>query len=242
MTEENEIRVNFGRPVPIFPLATVTLLPHAVLPMHIFEPRYRQMVTDALDAAGQVAMAVFEGDSWRDQYAGRPPVRPYVCLGQIVEHQKLPDGRYNIHLHGVCRAKILAELPERDDTLYRRAMLEPVGLADGDEDQLAAFRERTIDRLSSSPLTDLRDADKVVARLRDKRLPTSAIMELICCSVLRDADMRFYGELHYALLAEADPAARATLIDGALGELGTLLGRARAQRQDPAPPKGCNWN
>ena len=52
MSDETAIQVNFGRPMPVFPLDQVTLLPQQVLPLHIFEPRYRQMVTDALDGSG----------------------------------------------------------------------------------------------------------------------------------------------------------------------------------------------
>src|SRR5580765_1551354 len=114
MSEETTISVNFGKPMPIFPLNSVVLLPHGVLPLHVFEDRYRQMVGDALDGSGQIAMAVFEGADWKQEYHCRPPVRPAVCVGQIIQHHKLPDGRYNIALQGICRARILQELPADD--------------------------------------------------------------------------------------------------------------------------------
>ena len=117
MSDETAIQVNFGRPRPIFPLDQVTLLPQQVLPLHIFEPRYRQMVTDALDGSGQIAMAVFEGRDWKQQYHGRPPIRPAVCIGHIAQHEKLADGRYNIILRGVCRARVIKELAPRDARL-----------------------------------------------------------------------------------------------------------------------------
>ena len=109
MSEDNTVQVNFGKPIPLFPLDSAVLLPQQVLPLHIFEPRYRQMVERALDGAGQIAMAVFEGESWKQQYHGRPALRPAVCIGQIVQHERLPDGRYNIILQGVCRARISKE-------------------------------------------------------------------------------------------------------------------------------------
>lgn len=113
MSDETEVRVNFGKPMPIFPLGAVTLLPHRVMPYLIFEPRYRQMVEDAIDGPGQIAVAVFEGDAWRKDYMGTPPIREVVCVGQITRHQKLPDGRFHIALQGVCRARIVEEfLPE----------------------------------------------------------------------------------------------------------------------------------
>jgi len=128
VSEETSIQVNFGRPIPIFPLDAVTLLPQQVLPLHVFEPRYRQMVDQALDGAGQIAMAVFEGEEWKDDYHGRPALRPAVCVGQIVQHEKLFDGRYNLLLQGVCRARIIEEMAPDGERLYRVAMLEPVGL------------------------------------------------------------------------------------------------------------------
>jgi Lon protease-like protein len=241
-----EIRVNFAKPMPLFPLASVTLMPHAVLPLHIFEPRYRQMMGDALDGPGQIAMAVFEGDRWQHEYHGRPPIRPAVCVGQIVQHQKLDDGRYNIALHGVCRARLIHELPADGQRLYRSAMLEPVGLEhEHAEDRLADARERLARMLAAEPLSDLKEAELVVKHLGDEDLPTSAVLELITCSLLRDAEMRYYHELHYRLLSEGDPVRRADLIQAALADLGRLLDRARRQRAliaPDAPPRGCCWN
>ncbi len=245
MSEETtEIRVNFARPMALFPLASVTLMPHAVLPLHIFEPRYRQMVRDALDGPGQIAMAVFEGDRWQQEYHARPPIRPAVCVGQIVQHQQLDDGRYNIALHGVCRARILDELPPDGERLYRTAMLEPVGLdADETEESLAPARQRLSGLLQAEPLSDLKDAETVVRHLGDEDLPTSAILELITCSLLRDAEMRYYHELHYRLLAEGDPVRRAAMIEAGLHDLGRLLKAARPQRRsDTDTPRGCSWN
>ena len=241
MSEENEIRVNFGRAMPLFPLGAVKLMPHAVLPVHVFEPRYRQMISDALDSSGQIAMAVFEGARWKQEYHGRPPVRPAVCLGQIMEHEKLDDGRYNLRVHGVCRARILYELPAREDVLYRAAMLEPVGLEPGEDEALTPYRERWLRKLARGPLTDLTDAKGVIKHLKDDRLPPTAVMELITYVLLRDAGMRHYSEVHYELLAEGDAVKRAEIIDDALNELGGLLRRARPQAKMETP-KGCSWN
>ena len=99
------IRVNFQLPIPLFPLPEAILLPQSVTPLHIFEPRYRQMVETTLDRSGQIAMACFADETWRDAYDAAPPLRPVVCLGQIVQHERVSDG-YNIVLHGVCRARL----------------------------------------------------------------------------------------------------------------------------------------
>jgi uncharacterized protein len=241
MSEETEIRVNFGKPMPVFPLQTVTLMPHAVLPLLVFEARYRQMVGDALDGPGQIAMGVFEGEQWRENYEGNPPVRGAVCVGQITRHQKLPDGRYHVWLHGVCRARILYELPPDDSRMYRVAMLEPVGVSDVDEAALLPYREKFIELLSAPPLSELKNAQAVIQHLRNEELPTSAIMELLTVSVLHDSEARYYPELHYKLLEEAEAKERAAMIVREMQDLATLLRRAAKQRETDAP-RGCTWN
>lgn len=235
MPDETAIRVNFGKPMPLFPLQAVSLMPHAVLQLHIFEPRYKQMVADALDGAGQIAMAVFAGDDWKTDYQGRPRLRAAVCVGQIMQHQRHGDGEYTIVLHGVCRARILHELPPDEDRPYREAMLEPVGIEAVDESTLEDVRTRLSEMLSETRLSDLRDAESVCKHLGDSEVPTSAIVELITFSILADAELR------YRLLAEGDVEERAKVVELELGRLRRMLDRAAPQR-DPAAPKGCVWN
>src|SRR5688500_9898875 len=120
------VRVNFSKPMPIFPLPDAVLLPHAVQPLHIFEPRYRAMVKEVQGQSGQIAMATFRGDSWKLDYYGSPPLRPAVCVGQIVHHDALANDRHNILLHGVCRAKIQKLYEATDERPYRMAKLAPL--------------------------------------------------------------------------------------------------------------------
>ena len=90
--------------VPIFPLAGAILFPRSQLPLHIFEPRYRDMVRDALDAAGQIGiiqpLTIDEGN---------PALYSVGCVGEIVGVEELEDGRYNIVLNGSNRFRIIAE-------------------------------------------------------------------------------------------------------------------------------------
>lgn len=236
MPEESQtIRVNFGRPMPIFPLSGVVLLPHAVLPLHIFEPRYRQMVQTALDGPGQIAMAVFEVDNWREKYQGAPPVRPAVCVGQIVQHERLPDGRYNLLLQGVCRALIQKELPADEGRLFRTCLLRPLGLPAPDEKLLTPHRRRLLGLFSEPPLTRLTVAEGVRDVLKAEEAPTSAALELIAISLISDCERK------YSLLAEADPQKRAAVIEAELGSLASLIRRADKQ-VDRSAPKGVSWN
>jgi Lon protease-like protein len=233
--EDNAIQVNFGKPMPIFPLEQVTLLPQQVLPLHIFEPRYRQMVTEALDGAGQIAMAVFAGDAWKQEYHGKPTIKPAVCVGQIVQHEKLDDGRFNLLLQGVCRARVVEEKPLTAERHYRLAMLEPVGLESEAFLDLSGARTELEKLLSAGPLTRLRAAEPIVEYLRNEDYPTHALLELISFAVVTDPTLR------YRLLAEGDVEERAKMIVSEMHHLESLLRRAEVQRPGEIP-KGCSWN
>jgi Lon protease-like protein len=118
----------------LFPLPNVVLFPQMVLPLHIFEPRYRQMTSDALAGDLLIAMTLLQS-GWESDYEGRPAIHPVACLGRIVDHQRLPDGRFNLHLRGLSRARIVHEIDS--DKLYRTAKVEllPEQPAGADFDQ-----------------------------------------------------------------------------------------------------------
>jgi len=235
MSETTSIRVNFGKPIAFFPLAAVSLVPHGVVHLHIFEPRYRQMVSDALDGAGQIAMAVFDGTAWQEEYHARPPVREMMCVGQIVAHEALADGRFNIALQGVCRARVLAELPPDEDRLYRVAMLDPVSIEEVDDHEMKPVRLNVMRLLSKGSLRDLRDAETMVRHLKDPEIPTAAILELVGFSLIQDPEQK------YALLAEANLQRRADMVQDELRSLKNLLDLAQPQRGGKLP-RGCTWN
>jgi Lon protease-like protein len=110
----------FSGRVPIFPLPNVVLFPHGLLPLHIFEPRYREMTRAALDGERLIAMALLK-PGWEADYQGRPPVYDVVGVGRILQDAKLPDGRYNLLLAGVGRARILEEVQSEP---FREARVE----------------------------------------------------------------------------------------------------------------------
>lgn len=237
MSDPVAIRVNFTRPFPVFPLNQTVLMPHGILPLNIFEPRYRQMASDALDGAGQIAMAIFHGTLWQQQYHARPPIRPYLCLGQIVQHHKLDDGRFALILQGICRARVVSELPPDETTLYRRALLEPVGLSEPDDARQEEIRAHLQDALRHEPLNHLLRAEQLVQHLADPSVPTNAILELISLTLLNDPEKR------YQLLATVDPEDRARILTDELNGLGRLLRQAQPQRRAASQaPKGCHWN
>lgn len=108
--------------IPIFPLPGVVFFPGTLLPLHIFEPRYRAMVADALSGERVIGMALAVTDGADPAtFHGDPPVRRLGGAGRIVEHEELADGRYNIVLEGAFRYRIVRE--ERNG-LYRVATVE----------------------------------------------------------------------------------------------------------------------
>ncbi len=112
--------------IPLFPLPNVALFPAALLPLHIFEPRYRAMVADALEGERLIGMVMLRPD-WERQYDGCPPVYPVGCAGFITHADRLPDGRYNIILRGLEKFRILDERPAREGAeRYRVATIEAI--------------------------------------------------------------------------------------------------------------------
>jgi Lon protease-like protein len=105
----------------LFPLPDLVLFPYVIQPLHIFEPRYRQMTADALADDRLIALVQLRA-GWDGNDPSPPPVHPIACLGRIVAAQNLEGGRYNLLLQGVSRVRILEELP--GEKLYRNARVE----------------------------------------------------------------------------------------------------------------------
>ncbi len=106
------------RELPIFPLPRSVFFPGSVLPLHIFEARYVQMVEDALAGNAVIAIALLR-PGFEDDYNGRPPIHEVAGAGRIVHHRQNPDGTWDIVLRGVARLKLEELLP--DERLYRVA-------------------------------------------------------------------------------------------------------------------------
>jgi Lon protease-like protein len=237
------ISLDFGKPIPLFPLAGLILLPHAVQALHIFEPRYRQMVEHALGemkhgnllTAGPIAMASFRGSEWNDAELETPPLRPAVCVGKIVQHQRLPGGRHNLRVQGVCRARIRGMLEPDGARLYRMAMLEPLERVTAPPPALPGVRQAIRSLLQRPSLQKMNGAESVLEWVGRKDVPTHALLELVGFTLINDDRVR------YQLLAESDPKRRAILIHRELGRIERLV--LKAGEQSAAHwPKGMSWN
>ncbi|AKU93054.1 hypothetical protein AKJ08_3441 [Vulgatibacter incomptus] len=107
----------------IFPLPSSVLIPGGHLPLHVFEPRYRRMIADAL-AGDRVLGVALLAPGWEASYQGRPPIVESLGAGYIQSAECLPDGRYNILVHGVTRARVIEEL--ETGLPFRRVRAVPV--------------------------------------------------------------------------------------------------------------------
>lgn len=167
--------------MPVFPLPDVIFFPHTVLPLHIFEPRYRQMTSDLLAGHRLLAVAniVGEGEAIAD-VAG---------LGRVVHHQKLPDGRYHLVLQGVGRVRVVHEHDRPEGQLYRTAQVEllddeRVDACDVDG-ELATIRSCYQQLVQHMP-----EVESVLGDLPNHIDCPEVLGNMLCTCVLRDADER----------------------------------------------------
>ena len=126
--------------IPIFPLPNVVLFPNVFLPLHIFEPRYKAMVADALKGDRLIGMVLLR-PGWEGDYEGRPPVFPTGCAGLITHNEQLPDGRFNIVLRGLEKFHVLGEESGRSYRVARVTTLDEP-LREEDREEIRAARRR----------------------------------------------------------------------------------------------------
>jgi Lon protease-like protein len=156
--------------IPIFPLPNAVLFPNVFLPLHIFEERYRVMVSDALAGDRIIGMSLLQ-PGYQTDYEGRPPVYPIGCAGVITHSERLADGRFDIVLRGLERFRITGEDSSKP---YRLAHIEPLPDQLTPDDRPALSRERqrleavlvaAIERMGAEPKFPpaISDADLVNA-------------------------------------------------------------------------------
>ncbi len=133
----------FPSSLPILPLPSVVLFPNVFLPLHIFEPRYRQMTADALAGDRLIGMVLLRPGHETD-YEGRPPVYGTGCTGLITHAERLDDGRFNLVLRGLDKFTVLGEEDPAIGRLYRLAIITPIDetVPAGDRDPLTDARRQ----------------------------------------------------------------------------------------------------
>ena len=208
--------------LPIFPLPDVVLFPHAVMPLHVFEPRYRAMTRDVL-AGDRMLSVVRLRPGFEKDYDGRPPVYDVAGMGEVVQSQAMPDGRFNLLIRGISRIKIERELPP--DMPYRlvsaRALHDEY--SGSDLGIARAALEALADRLAAA----LPQGGDILRQVvRDAREP-GALSDVLAASVIVDPNAR------QELIEMVDVAARLQTVSEAVAEL---------LRRLPAPPSSTPSN
>lgn len=195
----------------LFPLPDLVMFPHVMQPLHIFEPRYVDLLNSALDSDGLIAMSML-APGWESDYEGRPAVHPYACLGKIVTHQRQDDGHYNVLLLGLRRVLIEEELPANNT--YREAkvsLLEDQYYSDNDDSRVALQTQLT--EKFQDALPQDRPTSPSVEELLSAEIPLGVLTDLVSFAV--PLDLKTKG----LLLGESDVDVRARMLLDALHKL-----------------------
>ena len=195
--------------LPIFPLPNAVLLPGGLMPLHVFEPRYRELVRDSLAGNRLLAIARLEPGYQRD-YHGRPPVMRHAGIGRIIASDETADGRYLIVVRGVGRVVLERELPA--ERSYRQVEARLLADAPCCDQRLGRAHRQLLalcDRLSQA--LD-RGGDQLRALLDSCSCP-GACADAIAAALVYDHDER------QRLLEHLDPITRLDRVAGHVGKL-----------------------
>ena len=207
-----------ARALKIFPLPTAVLFPNTAVPLHIFEPRYRDLVRDALASDQVMALGLLE-PGWERDYYGRPRIGPVCCAGVIARHESLPDGRFLVVVEGLARARIEAELPTGHRYREVRAQILSDPEYAGSEDE--ELREGALELASLLPAPVAQEFLHQAALHKG-----GALADVVASSVVEDAGRR------RRIFEELDVGRRLSLV---LADVSAVIVRADAGRPHPMP-------
>lgn len=168
--------------IPLFPLSNVVLFPDALTPLHVFEPRYRQLTEVALRTERMIGMVTVR-PRHVGAMAGDPPLFEVGCAGFISQHQRLADGRFHIVLRGMHRFRILGEDPPAGDRLYRVARVEPLAEEIGDPARAAELRDRVLTLLQEVAERTLGDGAAAIDTARLAAMPVASFANSVSHAV-----------------------------------------------------------
>lgn len=206
---------DFDNRVRLFPLPNLVLFPGIVQALHLFEPRYREMMEAALATDELITMAYVKPGP--EANSPRPEIASTVCIGKILSHSQLEDGRYNLFLVGARRAKIVQEVTS--DFLYRTAEVEVIRELPQQGDSIRYLRNEIVSKfreLASNRTGWDKDA---IDQFLDNALPFGQMVDMICYScgatpdeqqrVLETFELRPRGELVLEILQNQVESTRA---------------------------------
>ena len=210
MTPLERVQAAAGR-LKVFPLPSLVLFPGTACPLHIFEPRYRDLVKDALASDQVFALAQVPRAALGD-LPRAPPLKPVMSAGVISLHQALPDGRYNLVLTGVCRARMIAEHPM--DKLYREVQAEMLPDPEQSCEMEHALRRAVVELATRLPERASAPFVKVASRAKG-----GGLADVVAATLVNDIVRRI------ELLDELDIQKR---LHDVLNDVSQLLGRLDA--------------
>lgn len=219
--------------LPIFPLPNCVLLPGGVVPLHIFEPRYREMMNDLLVENPLMAMALLKPGYEEKYYTHHAQIYPVVCLGAVLSHEQLSDGRFNLLLQGRLRARVRQE---DHNKAYRRARLE-VMQSRLQESHLAAaksLRGTLRQQLESEPFNRVQSVRHLLA-LFDEDLGTADLCDLVAHALIPPSEV----EVRQRLLETVDVVRRMEHLVDEVRTLAQIINTAR-HRSAPTEPQANN--
>jgi Lon protease-like protein len=171
---------------PVFPLPNSVLFPDTVLPLHIFEPRYRQMIRDVSTGEGRIAITLLE-PGFEDDYEGAPAFHRTGTVGRIENLEELDNGRFNLHLVGLRRVDF-EEIPS--PTPYRIARLIPRNEPPVDEDDRGILEAKLGLLASHAYLLQQFSGHPETALAANDRLSFRAAVNGVCANMPVDAPLR----------------------------------------------------
>ncbi|MEN6405225.1 MAG: LON peptidase substrate-binding domain-containing protein [Thermoguttaceae bacterium] len=192
----------FSGRVRLFPLPNLVLFPHVMQPLRVFEPRYRELLENALADDRLIAMAMLT-PGWEANYEGRPSLYSMACLGHITTYHRLADGTYNVLLLGVRRARLVREIKPLHR--FREAMVE---LCDDQCPAAAAARQATLRQRLCEAVTpllpSLPEVQEQVDQLLGDDVPLGVLTDVIgyMLDIRLAAKQRLLSELNVCRRAE----------------------------------------
>jgi ATP-dependent Lon protease len=190
--------------VRLFPLPNLVLFPHVIQPLRVFEPRYVELLHDALAADRLIAMALLN-PGWEQDYEGRPPIAPVACLGRVLTWQAQEKTQYNLLLVGLRRVRIVSELaPARSFREAQVEVLQDAYPATSAKGRPALQRKLTAAFEKLLPAVD--EAAELFNQVSAKNMSLGALSDVI--SYALDIDVA----AKQALLEELDVDRRAKLL------------------------------
>lgn len=209
--------------IPIFPLPNMTFFPHTLLPLHIFEERYRTMTADCLAGDKHMGVALLR-DGWQRDYFGQPPIFKTFGVGKIVNHERLANGRYNIVIEGLYRVRLIEEHASEPYRVGRVSVLQDQAI-----DQMRVEVGAVQKELYSQCGKLVRMMPKLRAPIQNawsSHPHPAAIADMLASSLIIDPYDR------QSVLEETDPLRRLKLVSVQLARILHQLGQQKEVEEE----------